>query len=386
MMTRLIRKPLPAAIAAAMAMAATSASATSVVIPPPEDPINPNLVPMVGTFSADDSGDTLLFPFFSAVGETTTAFSITNTSNVSIAVKLRFREQQYSMEVWDTYIFLSPFDKFDFSVGASAADPNVPEVRIPAAEDTCSTVTSFPSQFQASDFNAAGQDDGRWTVGHLEVIGVAELDNAEFPIAGGPINLGEAAKAKNQPVGFNKTGCEVLRQVAGSDAELGKVTFTGNFLTTFGDAPNALIGRYLVSGGTDSGIEAATTPIVVRDTFTRSVSVAQSQAHCDQSVMQAGVNPPNQGDPEAGEQRCSQAYAWDAQQEAHPHLGDMLALGYYAIDEALEAIALQGDWSNNFANGVGTDHIVSFPTRYVYTDFRGGWVDVLPPYRAAAQA
>jgi hypothetical protein len=86
------------------------------------------------TLRTDDSGDALVFPFYStstnlnttlnAVTGARSSFSVTNTSETeAIAVKIRFREQMYSQEIFDFIVFLSPRDKFDFAV-RQAADAN----------------------------------------------------------------------------------------------------------------------------------------------------------------------------------------------------------------------------------------------------------------------
>lgn len=86
------------------------------------------------TLRTDDSGDALVFPFYStstnlnttlgAVTGARSSFSVTNTSETeAIAVKIRFREQMYSQEIFDFIVFMSPRDKFDFAV-RQASDAN----------------------------------------------------------------------------------------------------------------------------------------------------------------------------------------------------------------------------------------------------------------------
>ena len=78
-------------------------------------------------------------------------------------------------------------------------------------------------------------------------------------------------------------------------------------------------------------------------------------------------------------------YAWDQFEEDHPHLGDIVDGDFQNIDRLMTADNLQGDWSSNPANFVGTDWIASFFAKYVYTDLincngapGSEWCDVQP--------
>ena len=81
------------------------------------------------TFDHSSGGDTLLFPIYTAAiteldqdKAATTSFSVTNTSATqTIAAKIRFREQERSMDVLDFIVVFSPNDKFDFSVTSNLA-------------------------------------------------------------------------------------------------------------------------------------------------------------------------------------------------------------------------------------------------------------------------
>jgi hypothetical protein len=115
-----------------------------------------------------------------------------------------------------------------------------------------------------------------------------------------------------------------------------------------GDAPNLLVGRYAITvpGG---GIEGAGDAIAIQNSDLPLAS--QSQALCDAS----GNN-------------CTSSYNWDTREYDHPHLGDMTD-GYLAnLEAGMEAANVTGDWSNNPANSVGVDWVMSFPTKYLYED------------------
>ena len=384
---KILRKShLSAALGAAIAsMSATTVSAFSVDVDHRD------------VIRYEDSGDALLFPFYTAIekeihaGEisyTNTAFSLTNTSDTdSVAVKIRFRDQKYSLDVWDTIVFLSPNDKFDFIVKSDprpgAAKDGIPWVHIDENEDSCTMVpgratnTDFPSKFRKPSLMSAAE----WspgllaTVGHAEVIGMANLTYADWILPGtnNDISLHSATILKDQQVAFGYTGCQALFAAFANQVGVSGIEGAD-------EAPDTLVGRFLINGGNGTGVEAADKPIVLRNTLgddtggpnSRAYISAQSAERCDSDRYFYD--------------NCESVYAWDATEQDHPHLGDIAWLDVYNIDDALEARTIEGDWSNNPANFVGTDWIVSFPTKYVYRDWLNcngapgnEWCDVTPP-------
>lgn len=342
------------AVLAAMAVVPMSASAVSIDV---DD----------GAFASDDGADALAYPIYSTVNGVTSSFSLTNTSERAIAVKVRFREQQRSMDVWDTIVFLSPFDKWDFSVSASPSDATTPQVT-PAGDgakpdSTCTTAPSYPSAFRQTAFNSEGWAAGRATVGHMEVIGMMDLTDAFFEPnqVVDPVSIGALIEER---------GCAALRTI-----------FTNPILTQAVDdafdVDNVLIGRYVL-GVIGGGLEAGDVPVALRNTFDEPILLAQSpSARCNTPTVDNDGN-------------CMSTYAWDQFEEDHPHLGDVVDGAFQSIDTLMTADNLQGDWSSNPANFVGTDWIASFFAKYVYTDFRNcdptnvnttQWCDVLPVIR-----
>jgi hypothetical protein len=60
-------------------------------------------------------------------------------------------------------------------------------------------------------------------------------------------------------------------------------------------------------------------------------------------------------------------YAWDTLEWDHPQLGELRYAG--GVQDALTATNVAGDWSNNPANDVGVDWVLSFPDKYAYLDY-----------------
>ena len=344
-----------------------------------------------------DLGDTLIFPIYTIANGVGTTYSISNTSSRALVIKVRMREQQYSMDVWDSLVFLSPYDHIDLIVQAStevlgtigegdeATTVYVPQVNIVPAEDSCTwnwngSKNVFPDKFNDSPFNGPeGKAGGRWSVGHVEVIAMADLTEAFYDY-GNVLNVSllRATELKGQvdPL-YGASGCTILKTAFSNATNVGNIKF-GRELASgpAADAPNALMGRYLIDASGAAALEAGDVPIVLRDTFDTGFLVPQSSALC--SSYLGDDNLP----------LCTSTYAWDKSFWDHPHLGDIKELGIYNAADLAEARVLSGDWSNNKANFVGSDWIITGWDKYAYLDrrqcdptnaFASLWCNVTPP-------
>lgn len=63
--------------------------------------------------ATDGLGEALIFPFYTVHGGNQSLFNITNTSDVTVAARLRFRESENSRDVFDFVVVLSPKDVFN---------------------------------------------------------------------------------------------------------------------------------------------------------------------------------------------------------------------------------------------------------------------------------
>jgi hypothetical protein len=313
-----------------------------------------------GTLLTASGGDTLLFPIYSTVDPMTTSFSVTNTSMTqTVAAKIRFREQDKSMDVLDFIVVLSPNDKFDFTV-AQAADAERPTMSWNDNSCLVGPGTGGSVNFPPPTTFAGSNE--TMSVGHLEVLGMANLDavyvlpngSAWLPdgvtpvdaTTTGAINLGDAAQHGTDGVPEN---CGILVTSLSSPANVQSIRAASVRNEVDLDVDNILVGRYVMTGA-GLGIEAGGDAIGIRDSdFTLS---AQSSALCS-----ALTNDPN----------CVGYYAWDQREWDHPHLGDMANLA--GFQSALTAANISGDWSNNPANFVGVDWVLSFPNKYAYLDY-----------------
>lgn len=320
-----------------------------------------------GSITTDGGGDTLLFPFYTTANGSTTSFSVSNTSDATIAAKVRFREQANSEDVRDFIVVLSPDDKFDFWVAQDANNAGKPAV---FWKDNSCVVGKLQDVNNVKTLPLVDNIDGRAvdpSVGHVEIIGMVDLTNVSSE------GYSLAVAAKHDEAGI-PTNCNPIYNAFESRAKVNAMTGptgrggSGLIVENLAgyDVPNALIGAYVVTAGA-AGIEGGDVPVVVKDTFNRAVLAAQSADACTGTDFTEG----NQNS-----DVCFQLYTWDWQEEDHPHLGDVNWViaserdrSIVAnMDGALTALALRGDWSNNPANRVGYDWIATYPTKYVYLD------------------
>lgn len=336
------------------------------------------------TLRSDDGGDALLYPVYAATfvdgNATVTAFSVTNTSPEKyIVAKVRFREQTRSMDALDFVVVLSPEDKFDFFVRPDTDGSNQGRPVVEWDDESC--VIGPPLGAKKAPFPATslarGITTSDLTLGHMEVIGMFAFDTSPWAQ-----NCGEMRRIITDP-DFDGTEFSDL-QTSDIDADM-DLDLIGQF-----DVPDDLIGRFIVRG-VGRGVEVGGNATPVKDTFTGPFYAAQSDRSCWANDVNPGSNITHP---------CFGMYDWDAQWFDHPHLGDMLRPGLWnrftvsennppsplprKIDSELRAYTLQGDWASSEANRVLTEWVVSFPTKYVYTDFQPNkagnkvWVQVNP--------
>lgn len=137
------------------------------------------------------TGETLIFPFYSAENGNNTLVNIANTTDGYKAVKVRVLEAQNSQEVIDFNLYLSPKDHFSFAISETAAGG----AKLATGDKSC-TVPAIPaggvdfrglkyaSDKAADDTDTAAVDEsydntsiGRTQVGYIEVIEMGQLDS-----------------------------------------------------------------------------------------------------------------------------------------------------------------------------------------------------------------
>ena len=356
------------------------------------DPADTIIGPMYSTVKEAGGGGPIFNPDGSLSGtfadlDAITSFSITNTDQRNaILVKIRFREQSRSMEAMDFMVLLSPSDQFsgfvsqDGNRGSGQPTTSNPPTGsggerpyIQWQDDSCfiggPTRTVVPrgagatppvlrSYFPTTVGNPFIDNVEDLSFGHIEVIGMGA-----FP-PGHPLNVASQAKGNGQ-----ETVCTGVRNnLATRDDAV--VAFQGAL-----DVPNVLTGRFVITAS-GQGIEYGDNFIPVRNSFQVPYVAPQNNLACTADpFIGAPIGGAYANTPNLLSHPCHSLYAWDNAESAHPHLGDMNIPTFSAgspqvarLDGLTLANILSGDWSNNGANNVSTDQIITFFDKYVFTD------------------
>lgn len=342
-------------------------------------------------------GDTLLFPIYTTAAgmvdgvatSASTSFSVTNTSSGSanasnlnnphggqtIAAKIRFREQEHSMDVLDFIVLLSPTDKFDFSVAAGKPTPvmtwNDNSCVVGPIQPPPNTPGSatFPPPNMPFVTTAA-----QMSVGHVEVLGMADVTNVCVNSNGsygstigasGVCTIGQSLAAAATHAAGVPPNCALVALVFGSAANVNSINAAnGAAISPWTDVDNVLVGRYVITIA-GQGMEGASDAIAIQNSnFTDLIAGTTTPTVpgkiTSQSASGCAIGAPT------GTTNCTAHYAWDTHDWDHPQLGEIFHLA--GFQSALTTATITGDWSNNPGNGVGVDWVLSFPEKYAYLD------------------
>jgi hypothetical protein len=228
--------------------------------------------------------------------------------------------------------------------------------------------------------------DEQMSVGHLEVLGMANLENAcvnssGVPEACSPDSLRLEDAAKHDPDTGKPADCALLVKTLTSSANVHALN------TQLGSDPgadvgNVLVGRYIIDNGVPLesglhiGIEGGSDAISIRNSNLGPPTIPMTSQTATACYSADNTN---------GSVNCSSYYYWDQVEWDHPDLAEMglqagtpgdartLTAGtperLTNFQSALSAVNVAGDWSNNPANNVGVDWVLSFPNKYAYLDY-----------------
>lgn len=123
----------------------------------------------------DGLGQVLIYPFYTVEGGGDTYVSVTNTTTVGKAVKVRFLEAMNSEEVLDFNLYLSPKDVW---TGVVTADPDGDGAILRTTDNSC-TVPDIPDDgvaFRTFEFDGDSVDGvDRTREGYVEMIEMGEV-------------------------------------------------------------------------------------------------------------------------------------------------------------------------------------------------------------------
>ena len=314
--------------------------------------------------SQDGTGEVLIFPFYTVQGTEETLLSIVNTTAISKAVKVRFREGMNSAEVLDFNVYLSHYDVWTAKI---FDDPNGEGAAITTNDQSC-TIPGFVGSTIPFRNNAYLADGGpteieRTREGYIEVIemgvpdpavavsgwnedGIGGLDNIH--VNGIPVNCASMQASMAGGSWLNTPNQGMLAPTGGLTGSVGiinvalgnEVSVPPTVLASFSDAP--IHNGLATLAPTLSQVQPLASVVYTND---------------------AGLDPVGNPDQNA------EAYY------------DVWAFPHFAIDAVsavLMADTFQNEFSVNPAVNAETDWVATFPTKnqYVNRNVAGG----IPPF------
>jgi len=187
----------------------------------------------------DGIGHNLIVPYFTAQGKNATAFTLTNTTNVAKAVKIRFRGAENSDDVLDFQVFLSPKDVWTASVSQSATGEamiTTSDVSCTKPQFTAGVGVSFKTGRLSAATNTAGTREG-----YIEIFNMADAPGVTAGTVGAAVTH-SAATGKPSCTGAGYTTLDAITDNATGTLISGAVADTPNLvLPTTGLMANWII-------------------------------------------------------------------------------------------------------------------------------------------------
>mgnify|MGYP001051155468 CR=1 FL=1 len=132
--------------------------------------------------STSNTGQALIYPYYTVNGGWITTLNLINTSEKTLAVKVRFHELKNSRDVLDFVIVMSPFDTWSGWVEEGTSGPTVRTV-----DNSCTSPTVIDGQGLSSIAYTGDSDDtggtglNRMREGYVEVLVMGVADEIEEP-------------------------------------------------------------------------------------------------------------------------------------------------------------------------------------------------------------
>lgn len=395
--------------------------------------------------SAQKVGDVLIFPYYTARCHKNelgivedcwqTLFNITNTSDETLVVKLKFLEGYNSRDALDFTVVLSAHDVFAGYVdkGANYPAQDTPARFVKAHGETTCTVPYISQttglSFSNFGYSATNRDhdsandeilssNDRTYEGY--VVAIVEGHAPAVPALPGTAGVYEDSWVSAHVTNVADDG----ETVAGSNCNAVRTAFTkANIVTTaneFGEPINALKGNYNllnVKRGVAAGGSATTLANFIRISPDDDVPQPGLSGGCVASTAQATGNmrfdpvynlrnldwAPALGNTTANSTWCPNLITAQSDQPGYDHLEPSLAdaydaafampssialvdptsttvegtwpngAGFAAVSEVLRAAELINEWSFNPGLGVSTEWVVTHPTKNFYVDSWKYW-------------
>jgi len=296
-------------------------------------------------------GQALLFPYYTVNGGYSTTFNVINTSDKTLAVKVRFHEMKNSRDVLDFNVVMSPYDSWTAWVQNSDFGPELKTVDRSCTSPLSVRDPDIPVYASNQAYTAPFADGGgaganRMREGYVEVLlmGEAADENAPVPsnavhVNGEPVDCAAVDAAfvattsnwqeDTNPLDYPSGTPAITNSLPGSGDPAARDDFvapTGNWL-------KGNVGWLNAKTGYGAGSEA----IAVEDWAQDNYVTAQQFPWFLEPTFATGTT------------------LWTV-------------TGVTAFETAVQASATVNEWANNPNNGARTDWVITFPTKAYHVD------------------
>jgi len=339
-MKTLLKSPIHAAVAAGLIGLATVSSQVQAQTAP----TGPNV-------SRANIGQALLYPYYTVNAGYITTFNVINTSDKTLAVKVRFHELKNSRDVLDFNVVMSPYDSWTAWVQNSGFGPELRTVDRSCTSPLSVRDPNVPVYASRQAYTNPFDDGGgnganRMREGYVEVLLMGEAADETLPVPanavhvnGEPVDCAAVDAAfiatapawdpTQDPAQIISTDPAVTNKLAGSGDPLARNDFvapTGNWL-------KGNVGWLDASTGYGAGSEAIAIEDWAKDNFV-----------------------------------TAQQFPWFLEPTFATDTTLWTITGVTAFEDAVQASATVNEWANNPDNGARTDWVVTFPTKAYHVD------------------
>lgn len=371
--------------------------------------------------SQQNIGDVLIFPYYNVRDGWQTNMHIVNTSDKTIALKLRFLEGSNSRDVLDFNVVMSPQDVFAGTIAANST--GIPVYQVGSKDTTCA-VPAVPSAgwpFKSAAYTTPNSDGGPqdmerlkegyvvvFVMGHAEATTAIAQNALHNPATGRPLNCGNVVNAFSkaniagtasqfgEPINALKGSYTFINAARGVSAG-GSAVALANFVAVSADDDKPQAARLCSATNMFfnplTGLRnSAWNPRVVAADCPNLITAQEAYDFLEPSFADAYPNQAAIGND--NNPALSQIYGFPG--GVVGGLGTY-GSGYLAVSEVLRATHLINEWSSNPALGVTTQWVVNQPTKNFFVDsyrttqgawspqrFPAGFVPPLVPPTAAA--
>ena len=318
--------------------------------------------------SRANTGQALIYPFYTVKDGWITTFNLINTSDRALAIKVRFHEQKNSRDVLDFNIIMSPYDSW---TGWVQDDPNRGPV-LKTVDESCTSplvvdgvaAREFAYVDEFDDTGGGGKN--RMREGYVEVLlmGEASPTNGNFPAP--PPDWDSAAAVADKNVTLYVPYHAEHVDGAPRDCTLVDKAFRAT-APAWEDGDNPAIATGTLTTG---GLEGSGDPAARLDFVAPSGNWLKGNVGWLNAATGYGAGSEANAVEWWNDQNyvTAQQFPWFLEPTFATGPSLWTVTGVVPFEQAVAAKATFNDWADNPQNGAQMDWVVTFPTKAYHVD------------------